>query len=82
MAYEAEQSSRHHPPLRGISEDGWLRDPIEITDSRELAEVERVRRAVFGGVASQPLKHLGEAETCVLITMRPELRDAVWITDD
>ncbi|NWF26571.1 hypothetical protein HW130_09840 [Streptomyces sp. PKU-EA00015] len=82
VAYEAEQSSRHHPPLRGISEGGWLRDPIEITDSRELTEVERVRRAVFGGVASQPLKHLGEAETCVLITMRAELRDSVWITDD
>ncbi|MGW2117047.1 hypothetical protein [Streptomyces zhihengii] len=82
VAYEAEQSSRHHLPLRGISEDGWLGDPIEITDSRELTEVERVRRAVFGGTASQPLKHLGEAETCVLITLRPELQASVWITDD
>ncbi|MFK4107022.1 hypothetical protein ACI2L1_44755 [Streptomyces sp. NPDC019531] len=41
-----------------------------------------MRRAVFGGVASAPTKHLGEAETCVLIVRRPEFRDSVWITDD
>ncbi|MEN8655989.1 hypothetical protein ABCR94_36840 [Streptomyces sp. 21So2-11] len=82
VAYEAEQSSLYHPGLCGISEAGWLGEPIEITDSRELAEVDRARRAVFGGVPSEPLKHLGEAETCVLITMRHELRDSVWITDD
>ncbi|WP_409469326.1 hypothetical protein [Streptomyces sp. HC307] len=82
VAYEAKQSARYLPPLRGLKEAGWLGDPIEITDSRELTEVDRVRRAVFNGPASAPTKHLGEAETCVLITMRTEFRDSVWITDD
>ncbi|MFE9646118.1 hypothetical protein ACFYO0_18845 [Streptomyces sp. NPDC006365] len=59
-----------------------LGEPIAITDIREIAEVDRVRRAVFGGVVSAPTKHLGEAETCVLITMRREFHDSVWITDD
>ncbi|MET9968645.1 hypothetical protein ABZZ80_22645 [Streptomyces sp. NPDC006356] len=82
VAYEAKQSARYLPPMQGLEEAGWLGEPIEITDSRELAEVDRVRRAVFNGPASLPTKHLGEAETCVLITMRTEFRDAVWITDD
>ncbi|WP_327395532.1 hypothetical protein [Streptomyces phaeochromogenes] len=29
-----------------------------------------------------PAKQLGEAETCVLITMRTGFRHSVWITDD
>lgn len=82
VAHEAEQSSPYHPALRSISLKGWLGEPIEITASAELAQVDRVRRAVFGGMASEPTRHLGEAETCVLITMREDLSDSVWITDD
>lgn len=82
VAYEASRSSAHHPGLRSISADGWLGEPIEIDCAAELAEVDRIRRAVFAGSASEPTRHLGEAETCVLITMRSEFRDSVWITDD
>ncbi|MFH9007216.1 hypothetical protein ACH4E5_28745 [Streptomyces afghaniensis] len=82
VAHEAKQSAAYLPSLRGLLEAGWLGEPLEITDSRELVEVDRLRRAVFGGPASAPTKHLGEAETCVVITMRRELRDSVWITDD
>ncbi|MFD7408353.1 hypothetical protein ACFV7R_38165 [Streptomyces sp. NPDC059866] len=82
VAYEAKQSARYLPSMRGLEKASWLGEPIEITDSWELAEVDRVRRAVFNGPASVPTKHLGEAETCVLITMRTEFRDSVWITDD
>ncbi|MCC5036876.1 hypothetical protein DMH02_027810 [Streptomyces sp. WAC 00631] len=32
--------------------------------------------------AFMPTKHLGEAETCVLITRRSEFRGSLWITDD
>ncbi|EST34687.1 hypothetical protein N566_18255 [Streptomycetaceae bacterium MP113-05] len=50
--------------------------------SRSIAEVDRVRRAVFAGLPSEPTRHLGEAETCVLITTRQEFRSSIWITDD
>lgn len=82
VAYEAERSTVYHPRLRDIVDAGWLGEPIEIDDVREIAEVERMRRAVFGGAASQPTRHLGEAETCALITLRKEFRGSVWITDD
>lgn len=82
VAYEAEQSSAYHPNLRSIADTGWLGEPIELASAAEVAEVDRVRRAVFGGLPSEPTRHLGEAETCVLITVREEFRDSVWITDD
>jgi hypothetical protein len=82
VAYEAHRSARYLPPLHTIAEGGWLGDPVEITDHAELTEVERIRRAVFGGTVSAPTRHLGEAESCVLITRRPEFRDSLWITDD
>jgi hypothetical protein len=82
VAYEATRSAAYLPRLKGIAEAGWLGEPIEITDEAEVAEIDRVRRAVFGGTATAPTKHLGEAETCVLILRRPEFRHSVWITDD
>ncbi|GGK93240.1 hypothetical protein [Streptomyces flaveus] len=82
VAHEAEQSAAYLPRLRDIVAVGMLGEPITITDLDEIAEVDRLRRAVFGGVASVPTKHLGEAETCALIIKRPEFRDSVWITDD
>jgi predicted nucleic acid-binding protein len=82
VAWEAARSARFLPRLAGLAEAGWLGEPVEITDSAELREVDRLRRAVFGGASHLPTKHLGEAETCVLITRRREFRGAVWITDD
>ncbi|MFE8011045.1 hypothetical protein [Streptomyces sp. NPDC057418] len=40
------------------------------------------RPAVFGGIPSEPLRHLGEAEPLALIQTRKEFAGAVWITDD
>ncbi|MFE0628861.1 hypothetical protein ACFW3D_18095 [Streptomyces sp. NPDC058864] len=82
VAWEAARSARFLPRLAGLAEAGWLGEPVEITDGAELREVDRLRRAVFGGSSHLPTKHLGEAETCVLITRRREFRGAVWITDD
>lgn len=56
--------------------------PVDVDDTIEQHEVERIRRAVFGGTAARPTEHLGEAQTCALILRRQEFRDAVWITDD
>ncbi|WP_221356665.1 hypothetical protein [Streptomyces beigongshangae] len=82
VAHEARQSAQHIPRLQDIEARGMLGEPIAVTDVEEIVAVDRVRRAVFGGAASMPTRHLGEAETCVLITGRPEYRDSVWITDD
>jgi predicted nucleic acid-binding protein len=82
VAYEAERSSRHLPPLRTVAADGWLGEPIEIDDPRETELVDRLRRLVFGGNPRRPLQHLGEAETLTLIQHRSAFAESVWITDD
>jgi predicted nucleic acid-binding protein len=82
VAREARLSARHLPPLTGLSERGALGEPIEISDPAERTEVERLRRAVFGGDRRRPTQHLGEAETLTLITKRSDFRRSVWISDD
>ena len=82
VAREARLSARHLPPLTGLVERGSLGEPIEITDTDVRGEVERLRRAVFGGDRRRPTQHLGEAETLALITKAPEFRRSVWISDD
>lgn len=49
---------------------------------RTVRRVNLIRRAVFGGTDDEPLKHLGESETCFLIRERAEFADTWWITDD
>ncbi|MFK4149822.1 hypothetical protein [Streptomyces sp. NPDC004065] len=82
VAAEAEQSKRYLPRLGEVIDGGWLGAPIEIDDPTETALVDRIRRMVFAGSPSQPLKHLGEAETLVVIEHRGEFAHSVWITDD
>ncbi|WP_433413985.1 hypothetical protein ACQP1V_32745 [Microtetraspora malaysiensis] len=81
IAFEADRSARYYPDLRTVAVEGWLGEPIEI-DIEEAHVVERVRRAVFGGTRQEPLKHLGEAQTCHVIRHWPEFTGAYWITDD
>ncbi|MEV4011923.1 hypothetical protein AB0J35_15585 [Nonomuraea angiospora] len=82
IAYEATRSARFYPDLSKISVDGWLGEPIEIDDPLEVDRVERIRRAVFGGTRHEPLKHLGEAQTCHVIHNWAEYVGSYWITDD
>jgi predicted nucleic acid-binding protein len=82
VAREARLSARRLPTLNGLVERGSLGEPIEITDAEVRVEVERLRRAVFGGDRRRPTRHLGEAETLALITGEPEFRGSVWISDD
>ncbi|MFC5908562.1 hypothetical protein [Streptacidiphilus monticola] len=82
VAREARLSARHLTPLTALERDGWLGEPIAITDPEEREAVERLRRAVLGGDRRRPTQHLGEAQTCLLIMTRREFRHSVWITDD
>jgi hypothetical protein len=82
VAFEAQQSARVLPAMRKIADDGWMEEPIEISDPAEVQQVQRIRRIVLGGTDDQPLKHLGEAETCFLLRERPEFSGGWWISDD
>jgi hypothetical protein len=82
VAYEASQSARFIPSLNSIPVDGWLAEPIEITSDADIRRVNRIRRAVFGGTDEEPLKHLGEAETCFLIKEGTKFAESWWISDD
>lgn len=82
VAGEAETSARYLPALRTVAFDGWMGDPIEITEDADILRVNLIRRAVFGGTDSKPLQHLGEAETCHFMRTRPEFASSWWITDD
>ena len=80
--HEVQQQSRTVRQLDTILVDLWLGDPIEVDESTDIAQIEGIRRAVFGGSAVRPLQHLGEAQTCFLLQRRGEFHDALWVTDD
>ena len=82
VAYEASRSAQFMPPLNSIAADGWLSEPIEVTGEKDIQRVNQIRRAVFGGTDEEPLRHLGEAETCLLIKERYEFAKSWWISDD
>jgi hypothetical protein len=82
IGFEAERSARVHPSLATIIADGWLGKPVEITDAHDIHQIERIRRAVFGGPPRQPLRHLGEAQTCYVIQCWPEFTGSHWVSDD
>jgi hypothetical protein len=82
VAYEVERSSRIYHDLATIGRDGWLGEPIEIVDPADAAQVERIRRAVFGGTELQPLQHLGEAQTCHILQRWAAFAGSWWVSDD
>ena len=82
VSYEASRSAQFMPALVSIATDGWLGEPIEITSDPDIRRVNQVRRAVFGGTDEEPLKHLGEAETCFLIKEQAEFAESWWLSDD
>jgi predicted nucleic acid-binding protein len=82
IAAEAARSAHFLPDLASIAQSGWLGAPIEINNRAEIAQIERVRRAVFGGSPQEPLRHLGEAQTCHVILNWPTFVGSYWLTDD
>lgn len=82
VAHEAEQSANQLSQLLGLRAAGWLGEPIEVTEEQHIRQVQRIRRVVFGGTDDQPLKHLGEAETCFLLKEWEEYAGSWWISDD
>lgn len=79
VAAETLTSARIHPALSTVT---WLGDPLEFDEDKAITEIERIRRAVFGGTADRPTQHLGEAQTCWLLHNETAYADSVWVTDD
>ena len=67
VAYEASRSAAKLLPLLALPSEGWLDEPIEITKASDIRKINQIRRAVFGGTGDEPLKHVGEAQTCYVI---------------
>jgi len=82
VAYEAGRSARFIPGLGAVAGGGWLDEPIEVGKESDARQVERIRRAVFGGTEEEPLKHLGEAQTCYVLQRWPDLAGSWWVSDD
>ncbi|MEU0876780.1 hypothetical protein [Nocardia brasiliensis] len=82
VAYEAQRSSQSLPDLAALISEGWMSEPIEIAADADIQRVQRLRRVVFGGTDDSPLKHLGEAETCFVISEWPAYAGSWWISDD
>lgn len=82
VAYEASRSARVLPALGSLVADCWLDEAIEISDESDVRQINRIRRAVFGGTDDAPLKHLGEAQTCFVILNWTEFAGSWWISDD
>ncbi|KAF4405794.1 hypothetical protein GCU69_28385 [Streptomyces lycii] len=82
VAYEAGRSARVLPALDELIDAGWLGDAIEIDGDADAQQINRIRRSVFGGTDDQPLKHLGEAQTCFVIKNWSEFAGSWWISDD
>lgn len=79
IAEEVLRSARHLPDPQGV--DAWMGKPIEVEDEEDQRRVERIRRDVFGGSSCEPLKHLGEAQTCFLTKVKPEWFGSWWVSD-
>lgn len=60
----------------------WLGSPIEITNDHDIAEIDRIRRAVFGGTRERPTDHLAEAQLLFLMSHDELVRQPVWLTAD
>lgn len=82
VSNEARKSASAIPQLSSLAVDGWLGDPLEIDDPTDIELIERVRRAVFGGVPNTPTRHLGEAQTCHVILHWPGYKGSIWVSDD
>lgn len=82
IEYEVQRSARYIPALACVASEGWLGEPIAIEDPRVIETVSRTRRIVFDGTDDDPLQHLGESQTCVLIKSDPQFSESWWITDD
>ena len=81
VAFEVHRSAKHLAAMAAIEDDGWLGEPIAVSQAHS-ERIERIRVAALGGSPARPLEHRGEAETCYVIREVVGRTECVWITDD
>lgn len=82
VAYEISRSATILRALAALDVDSVFGAPIELDNDPARHAIEVSRTAVFGGMPSRPLEHLGESQTLYVLGARPEFSDSIWITDD
>jgi len=80
-AFECRKSVRYYGGLAAVLSEGWLGDPLEFDSDADVRGVQDTWRAL-GSPLSKPTDNLGEAEAIHGILSRPELRGAIFLTDD
>ncbi|MER7449355.1 hypothetical protein ABTW96_03595 [Nocardia beijingensis] len=81
-ALEVGRASDASAALASIAAEGWLGEPLEISDPGEIQHVQLLRRAVFGGEPDDPLSRLSEAETWHVLREWAAYTDAILVSDD
>lgn len=82
VAYECQRSARFYPDLATVHSDGWLGEPVEVSEMADVLQVEGIRKAVFGGTDAKPTQHLGEAQTIHILARWADYKDSIWLSDD
>ncbi|BCK57495.1 hypothetical protein [Nocardia wallacei] len=81
-AFEAGRTHGASTAIASIVSQGWLGEPLEISDPDEIQQVQLRRRAVFGGHPDDPLSRLSEAETWHVLREWAAYADGILVTDD
>ncbi|MEL4319876.1 hypothetical protein WJX64_12745 [Leifsonia sp. YIM 134122] len=70
------------PKLQEVDCIDWFGSPIRIEGVDNIAAVNLLRTAVFGGSALLPRQHLGECQTIHAVRTMSEYSESIVITDD
>jgi hypothetical protein len=81
VEYEMRRSAEYLNSRSIESCRSWLGEAIDLDEPGDISAVETIRLAL-GGRRREPLRHLGEAQSIHAITTRPDLIEAVFVTDD
>lgn len=81
VEFEVRCMAARYPSLKPLVDDRWLGEAVELDTDADYDEIGRIRTAL-GGTTSDPLQHLGEAESIRAIQSRTELSGAILLTDD
>lgn len=76
---EVARGIRAEPRLQRVVDMAWITDPIEIDGGHAAQRVEQIRRAL-GGLHTEPLRHLGEAQGMYLL--ETSHKGGKFLTDD
>ena len=82
VVFEIGRSASRTPHLDSVDCVAWFGRPIEIKKAADIAAVNLIRTARFGGRQNEPLKHLGESQTIHVLSTFRDYAGSVIITDD